>query len=434
MSVVQVTENGFTRDGQAFTPWGANYFVPGTGWPPQLWKRFEPERAREDFRRMSELGVNVVRVFATWASFVESETEINEEGFGKFEQMLDIAWENGILLHPTGPDHWEGGPFFTSDRNYITSEPMLKAAENYWREMGRRFKDDERIFAFDILNEPSVRPDEIIWEEWRKIAEAKDDPVNWPARYEHPSQSICGEARMAMERLANRYGDRWLGRLTEAIRSTGTSVPVTCGFLQHTFPLTGGSCGFHLSGAAEILDFISIHYYPGNINGSMDYRRAADSCALWASYAASFGLPVIFGEFGWTGGNTRPMVGGGQVRLASSTEELSAVWCRDLVVNSRPFACGWLCWGTYDIPEARDCTLSTGLLDAQGRVKEWGRMFQALGPQVAGNTMACDLPVKTFDAAGLVAKRLDHADEADRLIFQRRVEGDFMLKELQPQA
>ena len=165
MSVIEVTKNGFRKDGQPFTPWGANYFVPGTGWPPQLWKTFEPERARLDFQRMRELGINVVRVFATWASFVESETRVNEEGLAKFDRMLDIAWENGILLHPTGPDHWEGGPFFTHDRNYITSEPMLKAAENYWREMGRRYKDDERICAFDLLNEPSVRPDEALWAE-----------------------------------------------------------------------------------------------------------------------------------------------------------------------------------------------------------------------------------------------------------------------------
>ena len=70
---------------------------------------------------MRDLGVNVVRVFATWMSFVESETRVNEEGFDKFDSMLRIAWENGILLHPTGPDHWEGQPaFMRGDANYIT--------------------------------------------------------------------------------------------------------------------------------------------------------------------------------------------------------------------------------------------------------------------------------------------------------------------------
>jgi len=433
MSVTQVTEDGFVRDGGRFTPWGANYFVPGTGWPPQLWRRFEPGRAGEDFARMRDLGVNVMRVFATWMSFVESESRVNEEGFERFDQMLEIAWENGIMLHPTGPDHWEGFPAFTEGQtNYITSEILLKAAENYWRELSRRYKDDERIFAFDLLNEPSVRPDERFWVEWRKIAEPHNDPIEWPLTVYRRPEGMCDQAMIEMERLRNRLGDAWLRRMTDAIRSSGTRVPVTCGFLQSTFPFTPHTCGFHLSGAADMLDFISIHFYPGTIGRSTDYRWELDRGALWASYAASFGKPVVLAEFGWVGGNSRPLAPGGFVVCPPSTEGQSAVWCRDLVMATRPFACGWLCWGAYDMPEASDCSRYSGLMAPDGRAKEWGQMFWALGPRLAGTTPASGLPVRTFDPLSLLTGRADHYDEVDQLIFQRRVEGDFGLVEEQP--
>jgi hypothetical protein len=63
MGMVQVVGDRIVRDGRPFTAWGANYFAPATRWPPQLWKTFDVDRARNDFARMRDLGVNVVRVF-----------------------------------------------------------------------------------------------------------------------------------------------------------------------------------------------------------------------------------------------------------------------------------------------------------------------------------------------------------------------------------
>ena len=42
---------------------GINYFRPGTGWAPQVWKKFDAAATRKDFARMKELGINCVRVF-----------------------------------------------------------------------------------------------------------------------------------------------------------------------------------------------------------------------------------------------------------------------------------------------------------------------------------------------------------------------------------
>src|ERR1035437_343766 len=44
-----------TDAGQPFVPFGVNYYRPGTGWAPQVWKQFDAETTRKDFARMKEL-------------------------------------------------------------------------------------------------------------------------------------------------------------------------------------------------------------------------------------------------------------------------------------------------------------------------------------------------------------------------------------------
>jgi hypothetical protein len=431
MGIVRAVGNHLERDGELFVPWGVNHFWPMTGWAPQLWKTYDRDKAERDFAKLAELGCNVARVFGTWQSFVTSETEVNEEGFRKFDSMLEIAWKHGIMLHPTGPDHWEGFPAFMGEEtNYIQAEPLLKAAENYWREMGTRYKNDERVFAYDLLNEPSVHPDEHFARAWREIAAPKNDPVGWPTSASRRGRGMCDEAKLEVERLRWRLGDAWIRRMSDAIRSTGTETAITVGYLQFAFPFMPMSCGFHLSGGAELLDFISIHFYPGNIGVSTDYRWELDQGALWASYASSFGKPVIFGEFGWLGGNDKPFVSAaGMVNNPPSTQEQSGVWCRDLVEETLPYACGWLCWGTFDVPEARDCTRHSGLFDADGELKAWGRLFGGMAPRVKASLPTEDLPVVRFDPEPLILGSVDAYDALDAMIFKRRTAGDFRLSE-----
>jgi hypothetical protein len=422
MAQVQVKGKSFTVDGELFVPWGANYFVPGTGWAPQLWKCFDAKRAEADFALMESVGVNVVRVFGTWMSFVESETKVNAEGFGKFDQMLAIAWKHGIRLHPTGPDHWEGQPaFMQGDDNYVISEHLLKAGEHYWREMSKRYKNDERIFAWDILNEPSVRPNDAFWAAWEALAA----PNGWAQRpdwrgFKEP------EAMLAYQKLCYSYSDRWLERMTSAVRTGGNSTLVTVGFLQSIFPLTG-FCGFHPAWAAKNLDFLSYHYYPGLIDTAILYRRALDRGQLTAAYMAGFGKAVFNGEFSWMGGNTDVVQLGGTL-FPPCSEEQGAVWNRDLVTVTRPYVCGWLNWGTFDMPESQDCTRNSGMFTGNGTIKAWGRMFQDMAPVIAKSKPAARLPVKVFDPKSLVDTVARQA-ELLRLTLELRAQGDFILKE-----
>ncbi|HOY58164.1 MAG TPA: beta-galactosidase, partial [Verrucomicrobiota bacterium] len=99
-----------TDRGQPFAPMGVNYFRPGTGWAPQVWRQFDPDATRKDFARLKELGANCVRVFLTFGSFYTEPGVLSEDGLAKFDRFLALAEEAGLYVHPTGPDHWEGLP------------------------------------------------------------------------------------------------------------------------------------------------------------------------------------------------------------------------------------------------------------------------------------------------------------------------------------
>ena len=76
--LISADGHGFeTAKGQPFVPFGLTYFRSGTGWAPQVWKKFDAEATHRDFIRMKVLGVNCVRVFLSYGSFYEEPARWN---------------------------------------------------------------------------------------------------------------------------------------------------------------------------------------------------------------------------------------------------------------------------------------------------------------------------------------------------------------------
>ena len=119
-------------------PFGVSYYRPGTGWAPQVWKKFDAEATRKDFTRMKELGVNCARVFLSYGSFYHEPGVLDTNGLAKFDQFLDIAEEAGIHVHPTGPDMWEGPPEWPVGG--IGDERTLGALEAFWKMFAARYR------------------------------------------------------------------------------------------------------------------------------------------------------------------------------------------------------------------------------------------------------------------------------------------------------
>ncbi len=397
-----------TSKGKPFAPFGVNYYRPGTGWAPQVWKKFDPEATRQDFERMKSLGVNCVRVFLTYGSFYTTAGKLNPEALEKFDRFLELAEEAGIYIHPTGPDHWEGMPDWSPVG--IEEDQTLEALESFWRLFAARYRGRNVIFAYDLKNEPEVPWDTPTlkrkWNVWlqakylsapavarawgaAEVLEFGQAPI--PAQEDHLRDRRLLDYQAFREDVA----DGWTRRQVAAIKSVDPEALVTVGLIQWSVPcLLPGSvryyAGFRPQRQAKYLDFMEVHFYPF-ARGAYEYASEADELANLAYLeavvreVAKCGKPVVVAEFGWYGGG-KPRFDGG--KHPAATQEQHAKYCRGLVETSLGLSTGWLNWGLFDQPEATDCSEFTGLLTATGETKAWGRAFTELAARYSATKMA----------------------------------------------
>jgi hypothetical protein len=403
--------------GQRFTPCGVSYYRPGTGWAPQLWKQFDAEATRQDFQRMKRMGMNVVRVFVTFGSFHTQPGQLDASGLAAFDRMLELADETGLYLHPTGPDHWEGMPPWTHGLGGVfdnfANEACLKALEDFWRMFAGRYRGRTTIWAYDLRNEPKTAWDtpqsRVKWEAWRAAHQQPLVPV--PDKKAAPS-AILADYQRFRESLA----EAWVARQAQAIRAADPQALVTVGLLQWSVPaqrITADQyTGFRPETIARHLDFLELHFYP-LAKGVYRYEnQAAEEANLavlecMARECAKPGKPLVIAEFGWYGGGS--LDPGGK----PAGEEQQARWCQRLVEVTAPMACGWINWGLYDVPEAKDVSRLTGLITVAGVDKAWGRAF---GPLVAGLRPPHALPARpdlpwescTMDGAAMMRFQADY--------------------------
>jgi hypothetical protein len=380
---VDAARHGFVdAAGRPFVPFGVTYYRPGTGWAPQLWKKFDAEATRRDFALLKKQGANVVRVFISFGSFYTEPGKLNAEGLAKFDQFLDLADEAGLYVHPTGPDAWEGMPSWTNDLNLFsndTSERCLTALETYWNLFAAHYRGRSAIWAYDLRNEPHVAWDtpylRTQWAAWRKAHHGDTVPVP-NARANPPSAALAD-----YQRFRESIAEKWVARQSKAIHAADPAALVTVGLIQWSVPAqpmpVDQYAGFRPSLIAKHLDFMELHYYP-LAAGVYDYSGPAAETAnlavaeAMARECAKPGLPLVIAEFGWYGGG--PLEPHGK----PATEEQQAQWCRRLVEVTAPMACGWLNWGMYDHPQATDTSKLSGLFTVGGKEKAWGRAFREI--------------------------------------------------------
>ena len=398
-----------TADGKPFVPLGVNYYRPGTGWAPQLWKQFDAEATRKDFARMKQLGVNCVRVFLTYGSFFMDRDSLAPEGLAKFDRLLSIAEEAEIYIHPTGPDHWEGLPPWAG-RDRIADDRVLAALENFWKLFAQRYRGKSVIFAYDLLNEPQVPWDtpamRTRWNTWleakygsaAKTAEAwgiQPEGVRWGGQLPPDAKDPLSTRQLLdYQHFREEIADQWTRRQAAAIKSADPQALVTVGLIQWSVPAVPGSprqyAAFRPGRQARLLDFMEVHFYP-LAAGFYDYTKPENedrNLAYLESVVrevAAAGKPVVVAEFGWYGGGKLSIDGGAH---PAATEDQQARWCRRAVETTQGLAAGWLNWGFYDHPQARDVSQLTGLLTVDGKPKAWAREFQSLAQSLAGKPIA----------------------------------------------
>jgi len=396
-TLIAVTPDGRgfaeARSSRAFVPFGTNYYDPNTGWPPQVWRQFNPEVIASQFKLMSELGVNCARVFLTAATFQPDADTIDEQALKKLDRLVRIARQTGVRLILTGPDHWEGEPPYWKPDRFAGPE-ALRALDLFWTTVGQRYRGEPAILAWDLLNEPQmpwhIESWEPQWNAWLqsrymnleglKAAWGEELKADEALGNIQPAEDAAerGNPRLHDWQLFREHlADQWVQRQVRVLREVDPTHLITIGYIQWSFPVVRSPdphiySAFNPRRQAEWLDFISIHFYPlmGHPFGS---KNNWDRNLAYLQNVLAYchvGKPVVLGEYGWYGGGAPQ----GHPHLM---EDEQARWITAEVEASRRLAQGWLSWPFADTPGATDMSVYGGMVTYHQGKKLWGLRFRS---------------------------------------------------------
>ncbi len=139
---VTVYNGKFYLNGEEFVPKGVNYYPRDYGWNLMWDHLYEIEDVIDaDMARAKSLGVNVVRIIIQYSAFGGGNATRVQQNLSKLDTLLSIIDKYNMKAIVTLLD-WEN------------PEDNLDEQLTHVRTIVSAFKDDPRIFAWDVRNEP----------------------------------------------------------------------------------------------------------------------------------------------------------------------------------------------------------------------------------------------------------------------------------------
>jgi hypothetical protein len=322
-----------------FVPWGVNYGNNGR-LLEDFWDK-DWDTLASDFRKLSEMGANVVRVHLQFGKFMTAQDQANPKALKQLTRLLKLAKKNGLYLDITGLACYR--PADTPAwYDALAEKPRWTAQANFWSAVAETCKDSRAVFCYDLINEPISPGDNRKAGQWRS--------GNLFGEYDFLQFIALESAGRKREDIAK----AWIERMTEAIRKHDRSALITVGLLPWSRQWKHLS-GFLPEAVAPKLDFLSVHIYP-------DTTKPGEELECLRQFAV--GKPVVIEE-------TFP--------LTCSAAELEA-----FLRASRPYACGWL--GHYEGHSLADfdALQKAGKLTVpQSIYQAWLQLFVRLKPEFA---------------------------------------------------
>jgi hypothetical protein len=289
---------------EKFIPRGVNYvFVPvGNGYSnlPLRVGIYDPQRTRDDFAKLANLGYNTVRVFLDQCNAGpgcigdDDNDGLNPEYLDNIADMMSAAHETGIYILFTSndlPDQGgysdeansaSGGTFAGYRNSYYLTPPAISATRRYWSDLLTDLI--ERNAAFDV-----VLGWQLLNEQWMF---ADQPPLSLPSGM---VQTTTGTYDMSdPEQKVQMVDDGlvyYIAQMKEEILIHDPTALVTMGFFTPEI----AAPGWYVETTALLqradLDFFDFHWYPG---GPLSFE----------THAKRFGMigydekPIILGEYG----------------------------------------------------------------------------------------------------------------------------------------
>ncbi|NJL35146.1 MAG: cellulase family glycosylhydrolase, partial [Chloroflexaceae bacterium] len=238
---IEVSGSQLVRFGQPVFIRGVNYYPQGRPWNA-MWQYWNaPQMERELRLAREQLGINAVRILVPYG--YAGRGNVNRKLLERIQQFLQIAGNLDIRVNITLFDQYN--TFGTPD-----SDEFARDIE-YVRKFVGNFVGDERIFAWDVHNEPDHYP---------KWAEE-------------------GQAQQVLQ---------WLGLIADEIKRIAPYHLVTVGMGKYDNLWQPGPDGRTV---IDYSDVVSVHIY-----------NAADAARQLDELRARTGKPILIQEFGWPTG------------------------------------------------------------------------------------------------------------------------------------
>lgn len=136
---------------QPFVPWGANYGNAGR-LVEDFWDR-DWETLAGDFRKLKEMGANVVRVHLQFGKFMTSPDQPNPKSLKQLGRLLKLAKANGLYLDLTGLACYRPAD---TPRWYdaLAEGRRWTAQAHFWSAVAQTCKGSTAVFCYDLISEP----------------------------------------------------------------------------------------------------------------------------------------------------------------------------------------------------------------------------------------------------------------------------------------